>query len=373
MKLKFAIYSVLLIVTLPSVTMAQQSNQQASLLIELQNLRQEVAELRDMVERQQFQIRKLQQQNSTPTARPQMPQSTSQQPWQNPSQQPAYDQSQASQSEASQPAVVKTPNYQDRGYVDNGAQTNAPVRNPQTTQTNSSEYYRQGAPSNPEQTNSARDYAEQQAQQQYPPVVDRSIGGSPQVANDSRFEAAPTTQQRPAYPANGQTTPPNNNNTISGGVISVPSTRPQVSQSTPSQPVSSQVTTREAIPAISEMDFYQQGFDLLKKSKEEDAVAVFRQQLATYPNGEYAADAYFWIADSMYVNRKLDESKKNFRQIMDNFKQSPRVPFAMLKTAYIEQEQGNVIEARMLLQEIIQHYPQSDAAISAKNRIATLK
>jgi len=45
----------------------------------------------------------------------------------------------------------------------------------------------------------------------------------------------------------------------------------------------------------------------------------------------------------------------------------------MLKLAYIEQEQGNIIEARILLQEILQFHPKSDAALSAKNRLAEIK
>jgi len=124
--------------------------------------------------------------------------------------------------------------------------------------------------------------------------------------------------------------------------------------------------------ALSEQDYYQQGFELLKKSEHEEAVSVFKQQVASYPQGEYADDAYYWIAESMYVNRKLDESKANFKAIIDGYKQSPRLPDALLKTAYIEQEQGNEIEARILLQEIMQFHPRSNAAISAKNRLAQL-
>ena len=75
----------------------------------------------------------------------------------------------------------------------------------------------------------------------------------------------------------------------------------------------------------------------------------------------------------MHVNRSLDDSKRYFKAIIDKFAQSSRLPDAMLKTAYIEQEQGNQIEARILLQEIIQYHPRSNAAISAKNRLAELK
>ena len=124
--------------------------------------------------------------------------------------------------------------------------------------------------------------------------------------------------------------------------------------------------------SAAEQAFYQQGFDLLKQSKHDEAVTTFKKQISDYPNGEYSDDAHYWIAESLYVNRDLDQSKLYFKAIIDNFPQSPRLPDAMLKTAYIEQEQGNVIEARILLQEIIQFHPRSNAAISAKNRLADL-
>ena len=133
-------------------------------------------------------------------------------------------------------------------------------------------------------------------------------------------------------------------------------------------------TSGATAPAVSsEQDYYKQGFELLKQSKHTQAVDVFKQQISDYPNGSYADDAHYWIAESMYVNRSLDDSKRYFKAIIDKFAQSSRLPDAMLKTAYIEQEQGNQIEARILLQEIIQYHPRSNAAISAKNRLAELK
>ena len=45
----------------------------------------------------------------------------------------------------------------------------------------------------------------------------------------------------------------------------------------------------------------------------------------------------------------------------------------MLRMAYIEQEQGNHMEARILLNEIIQYHPRSDAVHAAKNRLAELE
>jgi tol-pal system protein YbgF len=151
----------------------------------------------------------------------------------------------------------------------------------------------------------------------------------------------------------------------------------QPSQSFPANQTTPQVVTQQAPVAapviLPETDYYQQGFDLLKQSRHAQAVETFKQQIISYPDGDLVDDAHYWIAESMYVNRSLDISKQYFKAIIDNFSQSPRLPDAMLKTAYIEQEQGNQIEARILLQEIIQYHPRSNAAISAKNRLAELE
>ena len=128
-----------------------------------------------------------------------------------------------------------------------------------------------------------------------------------------------------------------------------------------------------AVSSIPENDYYQQGFNFLKESKHDEAVNVFQQQIKAYPQGDLADDAYYWIAESLYVSQKIDLSKENFKAILNSYPKSERVPEAMLKLATIEKEQGNAIESRILLQEIIQFHPQSDAAISAKNKLSELK
>jgi len=133
--------------------------------------------------------------------------------------------------------------------------------------------------------------------------------------------------------------------------------------------VANQVTS---LNALSENDYYQQGFGLLKESKHDEAVTVFQKQIKQYPQGDLADDAYYWVAESLYVTRQLDASKESFRAIIQGYPKSERAPDAMLKLAYIEQEQGNILESRILLQEIIQFHPQSDAALSAKNRLSQI-
>ena len=98
---------------------------------------------------------------------------------------------------------------------------------------------------------------------------------------------------------------------------------------------------------------------------------IFERQIKSYPRGNLADDAHYWIAEAMHVSRKLDVSKQHLKTIINDYPQSPRLPDAMLKTAYIEQSQGNKMEAQILFQEIVTLHPKSDAAIAAKNQLAS--
>ena len=438
---------------------AQQSGGQTNWALEVQALRQEIAELRDMIERQQFEMRKLKnaqkasQQSGSLSAAPSRPSQaygvarggegvglgtaprTGSLP--NPaysSQTGPYSQpDQAYVSAADQSAIGQSTNNQAVGDAGFYNDYQAPNEAQQAQNYESAPYAQTGAPvsestiSVPALNNDG-----------YPPVVDRSVGG-PQSENsrvqsarinqpsvgslDNRYDPSQRVYSandqpgfsdssgsvRPQLPASSQSQSlPNSNPNLdrravlntgqpqyrasqnSRGVVAIPSVvanpsvvasgsvapsavnsaEAAIGQSTSATAPPKNIVAANKAPQLAEADYYAQAFNLLKQSQHDQAVAMFQQQIETYPQGERADDAFYWIAESMYVNRKLDESKKHFKAIIDNYKQSPRLPDAMLKTAYIEADQGNQIEARILFQEIVQFHPSSNAAISAKNRLA---
>jgi len=433
---------------------AQSDNDQARLLLQVQQMRQEIAELRDAVDQQAFQLRKVRaelegvsQQRAANNAVPSQPA-------------PFLQGQPQGQGQIAQPQIPQTGAVLVPGAVQ-GAQAETTADESEVSVNSNSQVNLNG-------TTPATQNTSDNSQRQYAPVVDRSIftsdtyngtstaGAADQAnpdledgyvsANDYNNSvdgavvdgavSAPTEGSLPipaegslpavtegslpaegslsaegSLPAEGsraavqdqfpegqrypQTPPANSSNptavnspaqvaqvpvtpvpasagTATGtGVIAVPQGLPSANtQAVPSEP---QVAVAPVQPAIlPEQDYYQQGFELLKQSKHEQAVSVFTQQINAHPQGDFADDAYYWIAESMYVNRRLDLAKANFKTIVDNYKQSPRLPDAMLKIAYIEQDQGNKIEARLLLQDIMQYHPSSNAAISAKNRLAQL-
>ena len=246
-----------------------------------------------------------------------------------------------------------------------------------------------------------------------PEIVERSIEGSqaspsaPVLSSDlssSVDQSASVSQARPqtALPSSVNTTaqnpapqprvangpvisvPSNNNNNGVGngaqqaggwGVIdaSEPLAAPAQQQQAQANSQTGSELSAPAIAKFTEDQYYDRGFAFLKQSKYDEAVNVFKQQIADHPQGDLADDAHYWIAEAMFISRKPNEARPHLRAIIDNYPQSARLPDAMLKSAYIEQDLGNLIEARILLQEIVARHPSSNAAIAAKNRLENLK
>jgi tol-pal system protein YbgF len=446
-----------------SSVFAQQAGSGADLFLDMQGMRAEIAELRDMVERQQYQMEKLQRKlgqqggQSPSVAGPQTynnSQIQSQQGYQVPpsatidGSAPQYSENSAvsdSPSDYSDQApfpASSTINSTGSSVSSSGStadSTPAAANHVNQNYVDPNDAYR------PNETGSVNSKAGVFSSSEYPvmnsiPVEERKIGatklpapggdfapvsehsiggpennsdpeaqasiedagfvGNEQVANTqypidaSGFPQSPSTIQDsvrlnrsfgvsnvpravPSQGGFGVIAIPNNrvsSTDANGSTVPVGGSQSRVSVGSPQQTDGDQPQTANAESAgLSEQDYYQRGFALLKASKHSQAINIFKQQISSYPQGSYADDAHYWIAESLYVNRALDDSKQYFRSIIDNYSQSPRLPDAMLKTAYIEQQQDNVIESRILLQEIIQYHPRSNAAISAKNRLPELK
>ena len=360
---------------IPSLVYAQTSTQ-ADLVLELQRMRAEIAELRDLVERQQYQLQQVQQGVDRLNQRDQVRAADSTKVGTNLTSLPSSSGLQNVRTTSSSAEFVRPGLDENNAVIDQtisgteGTEGEAQTVAPQPDQNfyaveDNFEEIQPNDRRNPEVASAAR-----QAQG-FPPVVERSIGvpqvpiGEGDVVNTQTAELI--------------------EDDTDAGVIAVPNTaitnanssstsdQNDPSKSSQDEFQSQRNSGSEGLaPVLTEETLYQQGFELLKQFNYSGAIDVFHQQINQYPSGSFADDAHYWIAEAMYLDRNLLESKKYFRIILDEFEQSPRFPDAMLKTAYIEQDQGNEIEARILLQEIIQYHPRSDAAISAKNRLERL-
>jgi tol-pal system protein YbgF len=126
-------------------------------------------------------------------------------------------------------------------------------------------------------------------------------------------------------------------------------------------------------PNQQEESAYLAVFDQLKAGKYDDAIAGFKDQLARWPQGQYADNAWYWLGESYYVKRDYDNATSALRNLLQQFPASAKAPDALLKIGMAQVEKKQKDEARATLQKVVADYPTSSAAGLAKQRLEQLK
>jgi tol-pal system protein YbgF len=118
---------------------------------------------------------------------------------------------------------------------------------------------------------------------------------------------------------------------------------------------------------------YQAAFDLLRDSKYPEAIAGFKQFMATYPNSAMADNALYWLGEAQYVTKEYPEALRNFRSVVEKFPQSRKIPDALLKIGFCNYELKNWNEAKSALNQVVQQYSDTPAARQANQRLAKME
>ncbi len=104
-----------------------------------------------------------------------------------------------------------------------------------------------------------------------------------------------------------------------------------------------------------------------------NAQSLFSGFLARYPASGYAVPALFWLGNAQYATRNYKEAMENFRNLIARDPEHMRAPEAVLSVANCQLELKDSKGARKTLGDLLKAYPQSEAAVAAKERLATLK
>ena len=121
-----------------------------------------------------------------------------------------------------------------------------------------------------------------------------------------------------------------------------------------------------------ELGDYQLAFNILKSGQYAKAAEAFAVFLQRYPDGQYAANARYWLGESHYVVRDFDQALASFQQVVDQHPDSPKHPDALLKLGFIQLEKGNQPQARKLLEQVRSQFPGTTAAALAEQRLNRL-
>ena len=182
-----------------------------------------------------------------------------------------------------------------------------------------------------------------------------------QSATPSPAVTAPTTPALPSASA------------VEGAAVQP---QPVVATQAPS-PVSTTPATNVSVSAQSggqgnDKERYQQAYEALRGGQNAMAVQLFESFLVDFPNGQYADNAQYWLAEAYKVNRETDKARTAFLKVINQYPQSAKVPDALLKLGYIEFELQNLPKCREYLTRVTTTYPGTPAANLAAKKLALM-
>jgi tol-pal system protein YbgF len=118
---------------------------------------------------------------------------------------------------------------------------------------------------------------------------------------------------------------------------------------------------------------YDEAFALFRGGDFPNAGNALSAFIRKYPGSGYTASARFWLGNALYAKRDLPGALYVLRQFMNEAPDHPKVPEALLAVANCQSEMKDNRAARATLGDLIKRFPQSEAALAGKERLASLK
>jgi tol-pal system protein YbgF len=118
---------------------------------------------------------------------------------------------------------------------------------------------------------------------------------------------------------------------------------------------------------------YEIAWRALEKKDYRLAISRFKEFLQKHPKSKLANNAQYWIGESHYALREFDQAILEFDAVRSRYPQADKVPAALLKQGFAFAELGEKVNARLILQEVVEKYAQSPEAAQAKQKLRALE
>lgn len=170
-------------------------------------------------------------------------------------------------------------------------------------------------------------------------------------ARNSVLPPAATTTEQPPAPTRGGSTRPG----------------------TPPASAPSAATDTSSGALVGPNQLYTTGRDQLLRGATATARMTFQELITNYPQSDYAADAQFWIAESLAKENNVPAADAAYAAVVSAYPTSPKAPTALYKRAQLVLKQGVTAQARQLFEQVVAKYPRSDEAELAAETLKTLR
>jgi tol-pal system protein YbgF len=139
------------------------------------------------------------------------------------------------------------------------------------------------------------------------------------------------------------------------------------------EPVKVSVDGAEFMAEPAEKRDYEAAMDVFRKGDFAAAQVTLSQFVQRYRQSGYVSSALFWLGNAQYANKDYKDALSNFQQMLKVAPTHARAPEAMLAISNVQIELKDLKGARKTMDELVKAYPASEAATTARDRLARLR
>lgn len=117
---------------------------------------------------------------------------------------------------------------------------------------------------------------------------------------------------------------------------------------------------------------YRKGLEQYRAGQCDQAITTFRQFIRADPGSELADNAQFWIGECYYARKDYNRAIIELNEVFTKYPKGDRVPSGLLALATSFADSGDAIDARLILQKLINDHGKSEEAEIGRQKLKTL-
>ncbi len=125
-------------------------------------------------------------------------------------------------------------------------------------------------------------------------------------------------------------------------------------------------TITQVEKSLTEVELYEKAYSSYQQGDFKNARKLFEEYIEKFPKGKWIGQAYFWIGESYFKEKKYEEAILSYQKLIELQGWHPLKPTAMFKQAQAFKALGDIEAYKILLKKVINQYPNSKEAEKAK-------
>jgi tol-pal system protein YbgF len=138
-------------------------------------------------------------------------------------------------------------------------------------------------------------------------------------------------------------------------------------------PAATEQPVQRALVGAKLAEDYRQAIMLVGRGKHAEARRAFQQVFDADPTGDLADNALFWIGETYYAAGDYTNAVRHYSRVVNEFSDQNKAPDSLFKIALAQARTGDLALARRTLQQVIEKYPYSSTASSAKAELQRIR